>query len=183
MKSKRVVCLVFAIIFVLAFAACSQNTQQSENVMEYPPEPPPEHKVFPRDNLETAVTMETDAVWEGYTDLPFDEYLSKGISAVNADYREVKELEVVAYEGWVAQEFLDDITVGEGSRPVTYVVDSLMVSDGLETAVGYKFYMELTADNKVVAVGFEEYEEGRDLCEVYYATETTQLLENLKLYM
>ena len=175
------ICL--AVLVAVICISCSKQTPQNENI-EFQPEPEPSEAVaFPQDNREEWVVLELDSTWVGYKNLPFDEYLKKGIPAVYKDSSEVKKCAVIAHEGWNAEGLLDESTLPEGSKAVTYVADTVMVLNGEDTVVGFKFYMELTPENVLKAVAFERYEAFQGWGDVCQEEETNQLLEELKEYM
>ena len=183
MNKKRFICLIVAIVCLFAFAACGKQTPPG-NTADFPPEPESNvQNAFPADNRTEWVVVESDAPWDGYGDLPFDEFLKKGIPAVYNETREVKKCAVIACEGWNAEGLLDESTLASGNKAVTYVADTVMVIDGAETVVGLKFYMELTPQNNLKAVACETYQSDMGWGDVLYEEDTKALLDELKAVM
>ncbi len=179
----------FAMLFlvlicsVAVFAACAKEEPQNGETVEFEPAPgPQENTFFPEENDANRVFIETDAVWDGYETLTFEEFLKKGIPAVYevGDTYSVIGCEVVVEEGWDCEGYLDESAVPDGNAPVTYTVDMALTVGGEEKRMGLKFYMEMTPENKLVIAGGESYEEGADWGEVFTVEDVWLLLEGLK---
>ncbi len=187
MNKKSIAYIVAAVIVavvavVLICVSCGNLGTKNQDVIPSEPEPT-EQEAFPDDNKTEWVVVESDATWEGYGDLPFDEFLKKGIPAVYSETYEVKKCAVIAHEGWNAEGLLDESTLASGSKAVTFVADTVMVIDGAETVVGLKFYMELTSQNTLKAVASETYRSDMGWGDVLYEDDTKALLEELKAVM
>lgn len=191
MNFKKYFCMIMLIAGLFLMVACGQGQRNQDiiTVNEFEPDPgsdaqevnAPEtpQEAFP---VKEEAKIEVKGVWEGYKDLDFAEFFKQGISGVYAspDSGVVEKCDISISEGWDCEGFLDESSVAEGNQPVSYIVYLTIKSGETTREIGYKFYMERTADGVLIAKGSESFISGDDFCEVFNDEETKALLDGLK---
>lgn len=180
MLFRKCLCFFLSAVCFCTFAGCGESVEENENIEVQESEV---QYAFPDDKRDEWVIIETDAVWETYTELSFAEYLEKTVPAALTESYVLDSCVVTIHEDWLCEGLLDENDVTEGSRPLTYVVEALVDENGTDIGVGFKFYMELNSENFLRPVAFESYREGSEWGDVYYETETQELLEEMMNYL
>ena len=182
---KRLFCCILSVVIAISVAACSKDEPQNQTVEEQQETKTEvsQPEFFPEEQSDLLTVIDIDASWTGYGGLPFDEFLKKTVPMAYSQAYEVKKCAVISHEKWNCEGFLDESVISEGGKAVTYVADLLLYADGEEKTAGLKFYMELTTENNLKAVGCESFLEDAGYGDVFEAEETELLLEDLIRYM
>lgn len=193
---KKLIYVIVAAVCITAFGACGQNEQPQITTVEFEPDPGPdataqgntgEVKALPATPQEAFPVndeneIDISGVWDGYTELDFKSFFTKGITNMYALIEGVslEKCEIFATNGWDCEGLLDENTVAQGNRAVTYVVYLTQKHENGISDRGYKFYMELSPDGVLAVKGAESFEGGAEYGEVYDEDEAKSLLAELK---
>lgn len=92
-----------------------------------------------------------DAVWDGYSDVSFIEFIEEGLIASATIEGEEIEVDASYEEGWDEAEDLDEDDVSKDATPVTYIFETTGESDSLSGKL--YIFMEFEDDELEVAGG------------------------------
>ena len=83
------------------------------------------------------------AVWEGYPELPFNEFLQEGLSRL---YGEGSTVKISTVNGW--DECPEEISISYGAKPVTYIIDVRYNDEDMQ----FHFFMESNPKTIILSI-------------------------------
>ena len=187
---KKLLYTIILSMCVVSLAACGQNENPQTTIVETEPDsglgteesnaPPatPQEAFQVTEESEIEIT----GVWNGYTELDFKSFFTKGITNFYAGIEGVtlEKCEIFAVDGWNCDGFLDESTVTQENRAVSYVAYLIQKNEDEVVNMGYKFYMELTPDGVLSVKGAESFAGGAEYGDVYDEEEAKGILNELK---